>query len=344
MHASTLSSAHRGAVAVGADESIARDVAGAPLARQFRASIAAHGALPQPGQGRTLQRWRALCDVARIDLSLAKLFESHHDALAILDDLDAPAAIGRNGYWAVWAAEHPSSRVEVTPERRGSATLNGTKFWCSGAGVVDHALVTCWRGSGGPYLGAVDLRQPGVSTMEQGWHAIGMADTRSQPVVFEEVVVHVVGDARAYVDRSGFWQGGAGIAACWYGGALALAEEFAAHFGIRSDVLRASHLGSVDVALRQSAALLRETARLFDEHPRADARLAALRVRASVEAAALKTLEHAGNALGASAYCLNARFARFAADLPVFLRQSHGAADLASLGASAVPLSKHWGL
>ena len=43
--------------------------------------------LPLPGSGQTLERWRALAGVAAVDLSLAKLFESHTDALAIMAEL-----------------------------------------------------------------------------------------------------------------------------------------------------------------------------------------------------------------------------------------------------------------
>ena len=40
--------------------------------------------LPLPGRGKTLARWQALASVGAHDLSLAKLYEGHTDALAIL--------------------------------------------------------------------------------------------------------------------------------------------------------------------------------------------------------------------------------------------------------------------
>lgn len=57
-----------------------------------------------------------------------------------------------------------------------------------------------------------------------------------------------------------------------------------------------------------------------------------LRARLAVEAAAAEVLCHATRALGAGPLCRNADFARLAADLPVFLRQSHAERDLATLG------------
>ena len=84
-------------------------------ADKLRALIRHHAdRLPLPGSGRTLARWRALAEVASNDLGLAKLYEGHTDALAILAELRAPAP--RPGQsWGVWCAEPPGDRVEAAP-------------------------------------------------------------------------------------------------------------------------------------------------------------------------------------------------------------------------------------
>src|SRR5471032_1151976 len=48
------------------------------------------GRPPLPGHGATLERWRMLAMVAAYDLSLAKLYEGHADAIAILSELAGP--------------------------------------------------------------------------------------------------------------------------------------------------------------------------------------------------------------------------------------------------------------
>ena len=68
--------------------------------------------LPLPGQGCTLERWRALARIAGCDLSLAKLYESHTDALAILAECGAAQQAG-NSIWGVWAAEPPDARAYI---------------------------------------------------------------------------------------------------------------------------------------------------------------------------------------------------------------------------------------
>ena len=68
--------------------------------------------LPLPGAGNTIERWRALAAAAGHDLSLAKLFEGHTDALAILAELHAPAEED-GSRWAVWAAESRRARLTI---------------------------------------------------------------------------------------------------------------------------------------------------------------------------------------------------------------------------------------
>ncbi|MDE1169578.1 MAG: acyl-CoA dehydrogenase [Pseudomonas sp.] len=288
--------------------------------------------LPLPGAGQTLLRWQRLAAVASVDLSLLKLFEGHTDALAILAELGSQP-FSSPGLWAVWAAEPPAARVQVTGQGSDPVHLNGTKAWCSGAQQVDYALLTAWDEHAQPQLVAVTLHQPGVRVGQHGWQAVGMASTASVDVQFEHAVGLRVGAPGEYLSRPGFWQGGAGIAAAWYGAAMALARALLEHRRqARPDAHADAHLGAVDAALCGAAASLRECAAWIDAHPRDDARLAVQRLRAQVESAVEQVCRHVGRALGATPYCRDAHFARLAADLPVFIRQSHAERDLAQLG------------
>ena len=289
--------------------------------------------LPLPGGGDTLRRWECLALVARHDLSLLKLYEGHTDALAIMAELGAPS-VPRSA-WGVWCAEPPGDGVTLHEPDPGSFTLSGRKQWCSGAATVSHALVSCRDQDGKRWLAAVDMGQAGVTVTPDGWHAVGMAACDSVDVLFQNARAVQVGAAEAYLNRAGFWHGGAGIAACWYGAAQALADHL--HAAVReqaaADPHRLAHLGHVDIAMEGAAALLRETAAAIDADPYADASTPALRVRLSVESAASTVLQQVTRALGAGPLCRDAAFARMAADLPVFLRQSHAERDLAALGA-----------
>ena len=302
--------------------------------------------IPLPGSGATLKRWQALATVAAHNLSLVKLYEGHTDARAILAELDdtgAPVATTCGVAWGVWAAESANTRVIITPQAGRVVRLDGTKCWCSGAQTVSHGLLTAWHADGrGPQLVRVAMHQPGVSVSEAAWAAVGMADSASVDVTFAAADAHLVGELGDYLSRPGFWQGGAGIAACWYGGAMglgtALHDMLAESLPAARGAFRLVALGKVDVALHRTAALLRDTAQWIDDHPLEDASSVALRVRLAAEDCAKTVLDEAGRALGASAFCRNARFARAAADLPVFVRQSHGERDFVSLAERVIPI------
>ena len=294
---------------------------------------------PLPAAGRTLQRWRALAAVAEHDLALVKLFEGHADALAILAEAGAaPPARGRT--WGMWAAEAPGARVTFEPGPGDACTLSGVKAWCSGARQLDGGLLTTWAADGaGPFLAEVDLGQAGVSFDDTHWQAVGMHASESIDIRFDRVPARRVGAAGFYLQRPGFWQGGIGIAACWHGGACALARTLrrqAVAAGDQAGWHRLLALGAIDRVLSANAALLRDAAAWVDAHPREDARSWALRTRAAADAACEQVLHHATRALGASPLCRDAAFARMAADLPVFVRQCHGDRDLAALGERVV--------
>jgi hypothetical protein len=308
---------------------------------EFLSDLAREGlaTLPLPGSGSTLERWRALAAVAAHDLALVKLYEGHADALAILAEAGQPRPEPAKT-WGMWAAESPGARVQFEPSGAGACTLSGVKAWCSGARHVDAALLTVWASDGqGPFLARVDLDQPGVTFDDANWQATGMRASDSVDVRFDRVPARLVGDTRFYLERAGFWQGGIGIAACWHGGACAIAQALrrsTSDAGDKAGWHRLAALGAVDRVLAANAALLRDAAAWVDAHPRADAQAWALRTRAAADDACEQVLHHATRALGATPLCRDAAFARMAADLPVFVRQCHGDRDLAALGALVV--------
>lgn len=316
---------------------------GDPYIALRRLIDAGYADLPFAGSGRTLKRWQVFSRVAQHDLTLAKLFESHADALAILHELEQSDQLLSGRLWAVWCAEPPDRRVRASSAEtsNGTVRLSGIKAWCSGATHVSHALVSVWDDDDRPRLVAVDMCQPAVHPTQDGWHAIGMAATDSVDVVFDAALGHLVGEPGAYVARPGFQHGAAGIAACWYGAACVIAES------VRQSVRRCpkdphalAHLGAIDVALIQARSQLRMAAAEIDAKPNSTCSHPVRRARLAVEAAAETLLLRAPRAIGAGPICKDARLARMMADLPVFIRQSHAERDLAIHGEAVSELNE----
>ncbi|GFM81267.1 acyl-CoA dehydrogenase [Pseudomonas cichorii] len=298
--------------------------------------------LPMPASGKTLERWQALACVAAHDLGLCKLYEGHTDALAIMQELGAETP-EPGTTWGMWAAEPPTARVSISG-KGDSLRLNGRKAWCSGAAVLSHALITAWDEENRQQLVAVALDQPGIHIATAGWRAVGMGATGSIEVQFEQASASTVGTPGAYLTRAGFWHGGIGIAACWYGASCALAQRLLQHAGKSEEPHALAHLGAVDAALYSASQLLQAAALSLDRTPEDNAEQLARRCRAHIEHTAEQVIHHVGRALGATPYCKDAHFARLIADLPVFLRQSHAEKDLAILGQLASKASTSpWG-
>jgi alkylation response protein AidB-like acyl-CoA dehydrogenase len=302
--------------------------------------------LPLPGGGRTAERLAALRAWGEADLVFARLAEGHADALAILAELGGPRPVGAR--WGVWAAVPRS----LTATREGGGwRINGERPWCSGARSCTHALVTA-AAPDGVRLFAVTLDRATATPLDGTWPAVGMAGSESLTVRFHDVPGEPVGGPDDYVRRPGFWHGGIGVAACWYGGAVgvartlwsAAAKDHAARNSAAKDHAgkdpaakglgphALAHLGAVDATLVASGALLDLAAEAIDADPKGDAQLLAARVRASVAATVTEVLDRVGRALGAGPLCRDRAHARRVADLTVYVRQSHAETDLESLG------------
>jgi hypothetical protein len=297
------------------------------LHERFRAEIAASASVPLPGGGRTAERFRYLTDVATRGVVLARLVEGHLDAVAILAEAGSGVPDGALG---VWAASNASHRLVAMPAP-GGWHIHGSKPYASGASTLTHALVSA-DAPDGPRLFLIETAGA-IEVIPGSWPAVGMQASDSATVNVDTRVTDdaSIGGVEWYFRRPGFWHGSVGVAACWLGGARAVARALRQAHSPHA----LAHLGAVDASLAAATALLEQAAREIDAAPFsvADAaELRALRVRSVVEGAATDALTRVGRALGAGPLCHDEEHAHLVADLTVYLRQSHAETDLERIG------------
>jgi alkylation response protein AidB-like acyl-CoA dehydrogenase len=289
------------------------------------------GDIPLPGGGATLDRWRCLAEIAREDLSRARLAEGHVDALAILHELgrdDLAAA----GAWGVWAAE--PAKLEATRRPGGGWALTGEKRWCSGSTALDHALVVA-TASDGPRLFVVSPAE--LRAVPGSWAPLGMEATASETMCFALDVAdeHAVGDPHRYVRRPGFWHGSIGVAACWFGGAVGVADRLWRQEIDEADrpaVLAAR--GRVRARLDAVRDRLGALAHAVDATPLDVGSDEATSARLSVEETARAVLDDVAVHSSAAALAFDREHAQRAADLTLYIRQLHRGRDEQALGCS----------
>ena len=301
----------------------------APLARGLTDDV------PLPGVGETLLRWEVLATLGAHDLQVARAAEPHLDALAILDEADRGDLNDPGPRWGVFAAEGPGVRLTAQRQGDGPWTLTGTKPWCSLGSRLERALVTAWVDQERRGMFAVDLTDGRVTpAASAAWSPAGLRDIPSGPLAFDAVTAEPVGDPGWYLTRDGFSWGGVGVAAVWYGGAVAVHRRMLRQADERPlDQVGLAHLGAADASLHGARAVLAETAAAVDAglvsgH---DGQVTALRARQVVADAVEDVLHHAAHALG-PAPLVEAEHARRVADLQLYVRQHHGERDAAAIG------------
>jgi hypothetical protein len=294
--------------------------------------------LPLPGSGRTRQRFEALAAAAAADLSVGRLVEGHVDALAILAEADMAAH--EDAIYGVWAARSRHGVTLAIPVDSGWL-LGGQKPFCSGIGIIDRVLVTA-EAPDGYRLFDIDPEEQVVAVDPHSWPAVGMADSASETLDFGGPVIErsqAVGGPGFYTARPGFWFGAAGVAACWYGGAVGLVDHLLAGVAPEPGDHVLADLGRAISHVEAMRSALQESARGIDADPmdnEAGARLRALTVRQIVHDLSLNVLAAVAAAGGARPLCHDAAQARRAADLYVYLAQHHGGADAADIGRLAL--------
>lgn len=297
---------------------------------------------PKPGSGRTAFLWETLASVTAVDVAAGRILEPHLDAAAILAQAAAGAAgsVPFDGTWGVFAAEAPGLTLDAK-DAGGAVVLQGSKPWCSIAAQLDHAVLTAHVEGGGRAAFAVDLHAAGVSFAEPHWRSRGLREIPSGTVHFDAVPAVPLGGTGWYYQRPGFAWGGMGVAACWLGGAVAVARSYAdalktaADGGREPDQLALAHLGEIDRTLAGLLHYLARTAARIDagELSGPGAWSEALRVRGSVAAAVDRIQALVGQNLGPGPLAFDERYAKRMADLSLYVRQHHAMRDDAQLGA-----------
>jgi alkylation response protein AidB-like acyl-CoA dehydrogenase len=294
---------------------------------------------PLPGSGDTWHRFEVLSKWAATDLSVGRLVEGHCDAIAILAEAEMLPA-SEHATYGVWAARSPG--ITTVAERvPGGWRLTGTKAFCSGSSIIERALVTA-ETPDGYRIFDVKVSDHVSKLHEDSWPAIGMADSLSHTLDFDGPIIRddrAVGGAGFYVGRPGFWFGAAGVAACWYGGALALVKSLTNSLPLNRNAHVQADLGIAIAGIEAMRAVLHKTAEAIDADPAdagGSAHFRALVARQVVHDTSMEVLARVGSAGGSRPLCLDEEQSRRAADLFVYLSQHHGGSDAAEIARLAM--------
>jgi len=316
------------------------------LAAPFPAAFAGQGWGSEARGAEAL--FESLRLIGRASLPLGRLYEGHVNAVRLVarhgthEQLRAAAEAARAGrLFGVWNTERPGINLRID----AAGVLRGGKVLCSGAGLVERALVTGRHGGQGPQQMLLVPLERGTARADTAeWCVTGMRASATGTVLFDGIDASPalrLGGPNAYLGQPGFSGGAWRFLAVHLGGVEGLAEALRQHHrrtGRGEDPHQAARFGQVLAAAETARLWTLNAARIAEEEAAPPERIIAYvdLARGAVERAALDVLELVQRSIGLQAFTRANPVERLARDLATYLRQP--APDRALVAAAAAGL------
>lgn len=311
-----------------------------------RPEVAFPGALALAGS--FAEEWALVRATAAADGSRARILDGHLNALERLR-LWAPeplrgaelAAVAngtrRLGTWGADPLPEEGEPARLVASD-GGERLVGTKVFCSGAGIVDRALVAASDAESRPRLVYVDLRED--IEIDRGWYrAEGLRASESHRVVFHGApVLARIGGVGELTRDPEFSRDAIRTAACWAGLADAALGAALGELAIRGHDgdLSAWRAGTMLSARATIDRWLDAAAARADADPSASLADFSVQLRLALSDACRTILREAAEACGSRPLARAGRLDEARRDLELFLLQHRLDPMVARMGRRAI--------
>lgn len=331
-----------------------------------------HGGLGLgPLHGQTYPLWMATKEIAKADLSLARCWEGHTNALTLIDALGSDeqrdrwfhGVVQRGEKWVAWSGEPQAPkpgearRFGTTVTRtEGGWIVDGTKAFATSATGADWAiLLVSTAGPGGArhlagaedslLMLACDLSHPSIHVDTSWWDPIGMRATVSHVVRFDETPIPdewQIGAPGDYL-RQGWQTAFTPQYAASFLGAADAAYTYAVEYVRRQNKVNDPYVqhrvGNMAVAIDTAHLWLAHVASLWDAGKRTEAGAAGTKARHLIEHLALSTVDDCVRSCGARSLVRPSPVERILRDLTFYVRHDNDDQILATIGRGALGLA-----
>lgn len=281
----------------------------------------------------TMAAFDALRSLGRANLSVARLFEGHVNAVKLVflygDErlrAETVSAVGDGILFGVWGADDATSPLSIEAEN-GTTYLHGAKRFASGLGLVGRAVVSAPTQQGLQLL-LVPIDDEGRSD-PSCWRMGGMRATRSGRYDFDGVAIVDrcrMGAPDDYL-REPYFEGGIWrYCAAHLGAAEALYDAMRTGLRIRGradDPSQQLRLFDAAIAVETARLWLRRAAMAVEAtDARPETATLSLIAREVTERSCRKVMETVQRALGTAAHVAGSPIERICRDLSLFLCQA----------------------
>ncbi|WP_103068970.1 acyl-CoA dehydrogenase family protein [Aquimarina sediminis] len=317
-------------------------------------------------KGNIRKLWEMTTEIAKVDMSTARCWEGHNNALMLLDNLGTyiqkerwfSGVINQGDIWTVWSGEPllktPSQKQSIgtiVSRIDGGYILNGSKVFCSSApGATWANLLVNIDGPGGArhaegspesvIMLACDLSNPSVSFDDSWWKPMGMRGSVSYKVHFDNTFIpyeNQIGKPGQFLLEDWQTRWIPQYAATFLGGAEAAYEYTLNHIQNQhrqSDPFIQHRIGKMAINIQSARMWLDHAAKLWDDNQISSAQSMGNMVRYQVEQLATETVDYAIHSCGARSLIKPSPLERIVRDLTLYTRHDNDDQLLATIGKS----------
>ncbi len=321
-----------------------------------------------PDYGNVYSLWQMTRAIAKADLSFARCWEGHNNALMLIDKLANKAqkerwfsdVINKGHRWAAWSGEPqkklPQQKYSIGTrvEKQGKDyVINGNKVFATSAPGASWAiLLVSLAGPGGArevsdgennlLMLACDLSDPSISFDGDWWDPIGMRSTVSYKVNFVDTHIpeaNCIGEIGEFLTldmQSRFTP----HYAVSFLGALEGAYEYALEMVMlqhrENDPYVQHHIAKVKLSIDTLELWLTQVAFMLDNQQYEDARGAAGKFRYLAEKLAEDGIKRCIKICGARSLNKPSRLERIYRDLTIYVQHDNVDHILATIGRRAM--------
>ncbi|MFT4925970.1 MAG: alkylation response protein AidB-like acyl-CoA dehydrogenase [Phenylobacterium sp.] len=321
-----------------------------------------------PSYGNVYSLWQMTRAIAKADLSFARCWEGHNNALMLIDKLASDSqkqrwfadVISKGNRWAAWSGEpqvkNPNQKYNIGTDvvkKDNGYQINGNKVFATSAPGASWAiLLVSLAGPGGArevtdgennlLMLACDLSDPSISFDGDWWDPIGMRSTVSYKVNFDNTFIpeaNCIGEIGEFLTRD--------MQSCFtphyavsFLGALEAAYECALQTVSaqhrENDPYVQHHIAKIKLGVDTLDLWLTQVAFKLDNHDRQAARDAASQFRYLAETLAEDGVKRSIKICGAR--CLNkpSQLERIYRDLTIYVQHDNADNVLATIGRRAL--------
>jgi len=294
-------------------------------------------------QGSNTQKLLGLLrKIGKANLSVGRLYEGHVNALYLIHLYANPLQKERyykgifeeGNLFGIWNTQD-NEGIHLK-DYNGSCRIDGSKTFCSGASIVNHAIITGdfnQNGETGWQMCLINMNKIGPERIgKNSWRPLGMQATGSFKVNFTGVDIDqedLLSSPGIYLKQPHFSAGAIRFAAVHLGGAESICEETIAYLrqlNRLDDPFQSLRISRMMSSLTMAGLLLEDSGQKFDNWSNDPSMSEALincanLTRVNIEDRCLEIMEDSNRCVGARGLMKPGSLERNFRDLSFYLRQ-----------------------